>query len=73
LKSPGDNQALSELGGASLRASATLIARKTWPINDAGIRNVRRLDFVCFILTSHRYRDGSVYPESYPLDNKQRG
>jgi len=28
---------------------------------------------VCFILTSHRFCDGSVYPESYPLDNKQRG
>ena len=24
-------------------------------------------------MTSHRYCDGSVYPESYPLDNKQRG
>jgi hypothetical protein len=28
---------------------------------------------VCFILTSRRFCDGSVYPESYPLDNKQRG
>ena len=56
-----------------MRACATLIARKTWPINDTGTRNVRRLDFVYFILTSHRNRDGSVYPESYPLDNKQRG
>jgi len=73
LKSPGDNQALAELGGASLRACATLIARKTWPINDTGVRNVRRLDFLCFILTSNRFCDGSVYPESYPLDNKQRG
>jgi hypothetical protein len=73
LKSRGDNQALSELGGASLRACATLIARKTWPINDTGTRNVRRLDFMCFILTSHRYCGGSVYPESYPLDNEQRG
>jgi len=58
LKSPGDNQALSELGGASLRACATLIARKTWPINDTGTGNGRQLDFVCFILTSHRSRMG---------------
>ena len=28
---------------------------------------------MCFVLTSHRYRDGLVYPESYPLGNKQRG
>lgn len=56
-----------------MRACATLIARKTWPINDTGVRNVRRLDFLCFILTCHRFCDGSVYPESYPLDNKQRG
>jgi hypothetical protein len=25
------------------------------------------------MLTSHRHRDGLPYPESYPLDNKQRG
>jgi hypothetical protein len=61
LKSPGDNQALSELGGALLRACAALIARTTWPLNDTGTRNVRRLDFVCFILTS---RDFDTYMAS---------